>query len=84
MLVLPCCRLMRLSPFAFVVSFVCHPLRSVQVENGFMLWSYQGVRIHEEPKPACYYVIWRPRLRGLLTDDEAAEVKKNLNLRIRE
>ena len=49
-----------------------------------MLWSYQGVRIHEEPKPACYYVIWRPRLRGLLTDDEAAEVKKNLNLRIRE
>jgi hypothetical protein len=55
----------------------------VQVENGYHLWTYQGVRVHEEPKAACYYVVWRPRLRGLLSDEEIVGIKRDLKDRIK-
>jgi translation initiation factor 3 subunit B len=48
------------------------------VANGYILWTFQGVKIFEAAKPKLFQFVWRPRAEGLLTDDESKEVTKNL------
>lgn len=43
-----------------------------------MLWSFQGKLLLEEKKNAFYQFLWRPRPRSLLTEEEYAEVVRNL------
>lgn len=48
------------------------------VANGYILWTFQGVKIYEAAKPKLFQFAWRPRAEGLLTDEETKEVTKNL------
>lgn len=65
-----------------VASAVCQPIDNsyykYQMDNGFTLWSFQGKKLLEERKDAFYQFLWRPRPHSLLTDDEYAEVVRNL------
>jgi hypothetical protein len=54
---------------------------AVQVDNGFMLWTFAGQRIHEEPRSRCYQILWRPRLHAVLTDEEAEAVVSTIKSR---
>jgi translation initiation factor 3 subunit B len=48
------------------------------VANGYILWTFQGVKIFEAAKPKLFQFLWRPRAEGLLVDDEARDIAKNL------
>ena len=48
------------------------------MDNGYNIWSFQGKLLKEEKKDAFYQFLWRPRPRSLLSDEEYAEVVKNL------
>ncbi|KAJ0392325.1 hypothetical protein P43SY_003156 [Pythium insidiosum] len=65
-----------------VMSAVCQPIDNsyykFQMDNGFTLWTFQGKKLLEEKKDAFYQFLWRPRPRNLLSDEEYADVVKNL------
>ena len=48
------------------------------VANGYILWTFQGVKIFEAAKPKLFQFLWRPRVEGLLADDESRGIAKNL------
>ena len=48
------------------------------VANGYILWTFQGVKIFEAAKPKLFQFLWRPRAEALLPDEEVREVTKNL------
>jgi hypothetical protein len=52
-----------------VASIKVQPLRGEittrdTVENGYVLWSFQGVRMADSFKPRVYSFSWRPRPEG--------------------
>ncbi|CAN0064529.1 unnamed protein product [Discosporangium mesarthrocarpum] len=49
-----------------------------QMDNGYMLFSFQGERYHEWKKENFYQIQWRPRPASLLTAEEKKKVIKNL------
>jgi translation initiation factor 3 subunit B len=52
------------------------------VENGYVLWTFQGVRVHEATKTKMWQFEWRPRPAELLSEEEARDVAKNLRKHI--
>jgi translation initiation factor 3 subunit B len=48
------------------------------VSNGYILWSFQGQKIHSSDKPKLFQFAWRPRPEALLTEEETRDVTKNL------
>lgn len=53
----------------FVATTKVQPLRGEittrdTVENGYVLWTFQGVRVTESFKPRVYSFAWRPRPEG--------------------
>ena len=47
------------------------------MDNGYVLWSFQGKQLHQESFENFYQLAWRPRER-LLTKAERADVLRNL------
>ena len=47
------------------------------MDNGYMLWSFQGKQLHQQSFETFYQIQWRPR-QTLLTKEETAKVVKNL------
>jgi len=47
------------------------------MDNGYILWSFQGRQLHQESFENFYQLAWRPREK-LLTRSETANVLKNL------
>ena len=48
------------------------------IDNGYQLYTFQGVKYFETMKPKLRAFEWRPRPASLLTDDEVKSVAKNL------
>jgi len=47
------------------------------MDNGYMLWSFQGDRLYQQSFETFYQFLWRPR-ESLLSKPEINKVKKNL------
>jgi translation initiation factor 3 subunit B len=47
------------------------------MDNGFILWSFQGKQLYQQSYEAFYQLLWRPR-ESLLSKEEVEKVKKNL------
>jgi len=47
------------------------------MDNGYILWTFQGKQLHQQSYETFYQLIWRPR-ETLLTKAERANVVKNL------
>lgn len=48
------------------------------MQNGYMLWTFQGMLIHDEGKEKLYQFQWRPRPPSLLDRKKREDVKANL------
>lgn len=64
-----------------VASVVSQPIEGgnfkFSMDNGYILWSFQGKQLYQQSYESFYQFIWRPR-QGLLTNAEINKVKKNL------
>jgi len=49
-----------------------------RLENGYIMWSLTGQKLHHEAKTKFCQFIWRPRPPTLLSKEEEAEIEKNL------
>ncbi|KAL3926109.1 MAG: hypothetical protein SGARI_005708 [Bacillariaceae sp.] len=47
------------------------------MDNGFILWSFQGKQLYQQSFETFYQFVWRPR-ENLLSKQEVKKVKKNL------
>jgi len=48
-----------------------------KVENGYVIWSFQGKKLFQEQKQRFYQFLWRPRPPSPLTkEDEKVSIKK--------
>lgn len=47
------------------------------MDNGYIIWSFQGKQLHQQSFETFYQLLWRPR-ETLLSKEEKAKVKKNL------
>merc|ERR1711957_879482 len=47
------------------------------MDNGYILWSFQGKQLHQQSFESFYQFLWRPR-ESLLSKSEISKVKKNL------
>lgn len=47
------------------------------MDNGYILWSFQGKQLHQQSFETFYQFLWRPR-ESLLSKNEIAKVKRNL------
>jgi translation initiation factor 3 subunit B len=47
------------------------------MDNGFILWSFQGKQLYQQSFETFYQFVWRPR-ESLLSKQEIKKVKKNL------
>ena len=47
-----------------------------------MLWTFQGAKLHEAEKHKMFTLAWRPRPEGLLSDEEAKQVARDLKKHI--
>jgi translation initiation factor 3 subunit B len=47
------------------------------MDNGYILWSFQGKQLYQQSYETFYQLEWRPR-ETLLTKEEIAKVRKNL------
>ena len=47
------------------------------MDNGYILWSFQGKQLYQQSFETFYQLVWRPR-ENLLSKEEIAKVKKNL------
>ena len=52
------------------------------VTNGYCLWTFQGVKVHSAEKPKLFQFLWRPRVEGLLSEEEQKAVVKELRKHI--
>jgi len=52
------------------------------VTNGYVLWTFQGVRLNGAEKPRLFQFLWRPRVEGLLSEEETRMVVKDLKKHI--
>ncbi len=46
--------------------------------NGYMLWTFQGAKVHTADKPKVWQFMWRPRPDALLSEEELRDVRANL------
>lgn len=64
-----------------VASVVSQPVEGgnfkFSMDNGYILWSFQGKQLYQQSYESFYQFIWRPR-RGLLSNTEINKVKKNI------
>lgn len=64
-----------------VVSIVSQPIGGGQfkfaLDNGYVLWSFQGKQLHQQSFETFYQFQWRPRV-SLLSSAEREKVRKNL------
>jgi translation initiation factor 3 subunit B len=60
----------------YFVTFVSH--WKERLENGFIMWSLTGQKLHQEAKPKFCQFLWRPRPPTLLSKEEEARIEKNL------
>lgn len=66
---------------------VCQPLDLLHAvsafDNGYRLWTFQGIPISNVAKAKLYQFLWRPRPRSLISKKEENEVVRNLKQYIR-
>jgi translation initiation factor 3 subunit B len=72
----------------FVASVVSQPMFGAasmrhQLENGYALWSFQGAPMYRKQAQSFYQFLWRPRPADVLTEEERAEVMKNMHLSVK-
>ncbi|KAH9249830.1 hypothetical protein BASA81_012425 [Batrachochytrium salamandrivorans] len=73
----------------FAVSVCCQPSFSgnvpvrYTVDNGYRIWSFQGQRLQDVAIHDLYQVVWRPRPKSVLTEDEMEDVKRKLTSSMR-
>lgn len=64
-----------------VASVVSQPIEGgnfkFAMDNGYVLWSFQGKQLHQESFEAFYQFLWRPR-KTLLPSSKILEVKRNI------
>lgn len=64
-----------------VASVVSQPIEGgnfkFAMDNGYILWSFQGKQLYQKSFETFYQLIWRPR-RALLSGSEIAKVNRNL------
>lgn len=48
------------------------------VENGYMMWNFQGSKLYEIPLESFIQFQWRPRPASLLSENDLKEIKKNM------
>lgn len=64
-----------------VATIVSQPLEGghfkFAMDNGYILWSFQGKQLYQKSFEAFYQFVWRPR-ETLLSKKEVEEVQKNL------
>mmetsp|Transcript_13375 Transcript_13375/g.25105 ORF Transcript_13375/g.25105 Transcript_13375/m.25105 type:complete len:716 (+) Transcript_13375:106-2253(+) len=64
-----------------VVSVVSQPIQGghfkFSMDNGYILWNFQGKQLHQQSFETFYQFQWRPRV-SLLNEEERAQVVKNL------
>ena len=64
-----------------VASLVSQPIGGghfkFAMDNGYILWSFQGKQLYQQSFETFYQLQWRPR-EGLLTKTEVGKVRKNL------
>jgi translation initiation factor 3 subunit B len=64
-----------------VASVVSQPIEGgnfkFAMDNGYILWSFQGKQLYQQSFETFYQFIWRPR-RTLLSGSEIGKVKRNL------
>ena len=64
-----------------VTTMVSQPLEGghfkFAMDNGYILWSFQGKQLYQKSFEAFYQFVWRPR-ETLLDKDQIEDVKKNL------
>lgn len=49
-----------------------------QMENGFNVWSFNGKLLYKLSRDRFFQFLWRPRLPSLLSEEQEAEIVKNL------
>ena len=49
-----------------------------QMENGFHVWTFNGVLLYKHGRERFYQFLWRPRAPSLLGAEKEAEIAKNL------
>ena len=50
----------------------------LQSENGYKLWTMQGVLLATVPLESCFQVMWRPRPQSLITKEKEKEILSGL------
>lgn len=64
-----------------VVSVVSQPIGGghfkFAMDNGYILWTFQGKQLHQQSYETFYQLQWRPR-ESLLSKEQVADVVKNL------
>lgn len=59
--------------------YVASSVTSVQpMENGFIIWSFNGKQLYSMPRDRFFQFMWRPRMPSLLPPEKDAEIVKNL------
>ncbi|KAJ2036734.1 Translation initiation factor 3 subunit b [Coemansia sp. RSA 922] len=48
------------------------------MENGYVLWDFKGQQLNKASVDRFKQIVWRPRPRSLLTEEQKREVRKNL------
>lgn len=65
-----------------VASIVSQPIEGgnfkFAMDNGYILWSYQGKLLYQQAYETFYQFLWRPRYEHLLNHIEILKIKKNL------
>eukprot|EP00741_Cyanophora_paradoxa_P015119 tig00020848_g14590.t1 len=50
-----------------------------QMENGFIIWGFNGKTVHKIMKDKFYQLLWRPRPPSLLSAEQEKLIRKNLH-----
>mmetsp|Transcript_26880 Transcript_26880/g.43881 ORF Transcript_26880/g.43881 Transcript_26880/m.43881 type:complete len:667 (-) Transcript_26880:280-2280(-) len=61
----------------YVCTFVSHWRH--QMENGFLIWTFQGKQVHKLMRDRFYQLLWRPRPPSLLPPEKEKYIRKNLH-----
>merc|ERR1719362_1595982 len=48
------------------------------MELGYSIWTFQGRKLHMQPKDKLYQVAWRPHPPSLLSKQEQENARKNM------
>ncbi|EDQ86753.1 uncharacterized protein MONBRDRAFT_38232 [Monosiga brevicollis MX1] len=48
-----------------------------QVDTGYIMWSFQGNQLHKMNRKHFFQLLWRPRPKELINDDDLKEIRRN-------